>query len=276
MTVFVFTPGKPQRRPPTRSTRATSRTSPSTAGSTSGRSQISYLALRLLPLQPLQRRGRGVRGAPTASAARRSRRRPPRATPTPDPGRRHCRRPPRSDADGDGVPAPADCWDQNATVFPGAPEVPGNAIDDDCAGGDAPAASPATIKSKWKTVTRAASESSDCASLDAPEGSRVEVTCSGARCPFKRRSTSVDAKGNANLREVLQAQAAAVDHDRRPDHLPELDRPRGPLRDQARRRSRHAAALPATGGDETAAVLKRARSRDVQRRGDRRTRERRS
>ena len=35
--------------------------------------------------------------------------------------------------------------------------------------------------------------------LDAPEGALVEVTCSGARCPFKRRSTSVNAKGNAQL-----------------------------------------------------------------------------
>jgi hypothetical protein len=41
------------------------------------------------------------------------------------------------DKDFDGVQPPADCDDANASVRPGATEVPGNGLDDDCTGGDA-------------------------------------------------------------------------------------------------------------------------------------------
>ncbi len=40
------------------------------------------------------------------------------------------------DADGDGVSSDSDCDDQDATVFPGASEVPYDGIDQDCAAGD--------------------------------------------------------------------------------------------------------------------------------------------
>ena len=46
------------------------------------------------------------------------------------------------DRDGDGVSPPADCMDTNSTVWPGAPEIPGNGIDDDCSGGDGGAGRP--------------------------------------------------------------------------------------------------------------------------------------
>jgi hypothetical protein len=42
------------------------------------------------------------------------------------------------DDDADGVSPPADCDDHNASVHPGADDVPANGIDEDCAGGDAP------------------------------------------------------------------------------------------------------------------------------------------
>ena len=41
------------------------------------------------------------------------------------------------DADGDGVSPPADCNDRNAEIRPGATDVPGNGIDEDCSGADA-------------------------------------------------------------------------------------------------------------------------------------------
>ena len=105
---------------------------------------------------------------------------------------------PPQDADGDGVAAPADCWDQNATVHPGAKEIPGNAIDDDCTGGDAPAKIAATIKNRWKAKNGRVWVSA-MSVLEAPEGARVEVSCAGRRCPFKRRTATVNAKGNAYL-----------------------------------------------------------------------------
>ena len=109
-----------------------------------------------------------------------------------------------ADADGDGVPVPADCWDQNATVFPGAKEVPGNAIDDDCAGGDAPGRLTATIKNKW-TKAHGRLRLDELRVLDAPEGALVEVTCRGARCPFKRRVDVGQREGQRPAPEVLQA-----------------------------------------------------------------------
>ena len=49
--------------------------------------------------------------------------RPAEPTPTPTPGGPTQQPAPPADADGDGVAVPADCWDQNATVHPGAKET---------------------------------------------------------------------------------------------------------------------------------------------------------
>jgi hypothetical protein len=119
----------------------------------------------------------------------------PTPTPTPTPGGGA---PTPTDADGDGVPASADCWDQNATVFPGAKEIAGNGIDDDCAGGDAPARLAAGVRFKWTIIGRRV-RVDQMRILDAPQGAAVEVRCRGRRCPFRARSTAANAKGNARL-----------------------------------------------------------------------------
>ena len=41
-------------------------------------------------------------------------------------------------------------------------------------------------------------------SFISPEGARVEVTCTGKRCPFKRRTATVNAKGNAYLKKFFK------------------------------------------------------------------------
>jgi hypothetical protein len=114
------------------------------------------------------------------------------ATPTPQPA------PAPTDADGDGVVPPTDCWDQNATVFPGAKETAGNGIDEDCDGKDAPGRVLASVKHKWVESGKRM-RVRRMRVVDAPEGARVEVRCGGRRCAFEQRTAAVNAKGEANL-----------------------------------------------------------------------------
>jgi hypothetical protein len=106
------------------------------------------------------------------------------ATPPPPP-------PPNPDRDGDGTLNAADCQPDNPAVHPGAVDVPGNAVDEDCSGGPAPypdlSSTPAvswiTYPTYWTItavkVTRV------------PSGVRIEVRCIGGRargCRFTRVS----------------------------------------------------------------------------------------
>lgn len=118
--------------------------------------------------------------------------RPPPPLPAPEP-----------DRDGDGANAAVDCWDTNATVYPGAPEIAGNGVDDDCAGGDAPGRLNATVRNTWKAA-RGRVWVTQLRVVEAPPGARVEVRCSGRRCPFKRRSTTVNARGDAPLAKYFK------------------------------------------------------------------------
>jgi hypothetical protein len=110
---------------------------------------------------------------------------------------------PALDRDGDGIGPPADCADNNATVWPGAPEVPGNGIDDDCASGDAPARITAAVTHAW-SVTRRGARVLRLRVADAPKGARVSVRCLGKRCRFERRKATVRADGAANLRRLVR------------------------------------------------------------------------
>jgi Ca2+-binding RTX toxin-like protein len=104
------------------------------------------------------------------------------------------------DADRDGFPAGAgrDCDDTNPAVNPGARDVPGNGVDEDCTGGPAPfTLIDATIASSFG-VRGARTHVNALTVKRLPAGARVVLTCkppSGARraCPFRRIARSFTA-----------------------------------------------------------------------------------
>lgn len=103
------------------------------------------------------------------------------------------------DRDGDGVPASQDCEDNNARVRPGAPEIAGNAIDDDCRNGDKPARITAEVSRQfkaWRKFTRVLG----LRVRDAPAGATVTVRCLGKRPRCKLRRATVAANGTVNLK----------------------------------------------------------------------------
>jgi hypothetical protein len=111
--------------------------------------------------------------------------------------------PPPVDRDGDGISPPTDCNDTNSTVWPGSREVPGNGIDDDCAGGDQPARVGGTVSSVFR-ASRSGVRVLRLRVRDAPAGARVTIRCLGKRCRFERRKAKIRANGTANLRRLVR------------------------------------------------------------------------
>ena len=85
------------------------------------------------------------------------------------------------DVDADGVPAPADCDDRDGRRRPGFTDRPGNGIDEDCTGADAPFTrilSP--VQSAFTTLGRV-TRVQRLRVLAVPEGGTVELRCRGGR-----------------------------------------------------------------------------------------------
>ena len=96
---------------------------------------------------------------------------------------------PPTDVDGDGYAAAIDCNDHAAAIYPGAHDVPGDGIDQDCSSADEELTRffphvTAYFKSKrgkWSRFTELTIDG-------VPRGARIALACAGHGCQFKRWS----------------------------------------------------------------------------------------
>jgi DNA-binding beta-propeller fold protein YncE len=113
-----------------------------------------------------------------------------------------------ADADGDGFTSAQDCDDNNPAIRPGAPEIRGNAVDENCDGRREPfrrITSP--VSTSWsvdgRRLTLAAMRARRL-----PRGARVQIRCAGKRCPFRRVNVRVRRGGTVNLLTSLKGRRA--------------------------------------------------------------------
>jgi Putative metal-binding motif len=111
--------------------------------------------------------------------------------------------PPSADADGDGHLPPADCDNTNSRVHPGAPEVAGNGIDDDCDAGDRAGRIAAAVQTGWR-VRGSRTRVTRLRVLDAPPGAAVDIVCHGRGCSFKGRSFAAGENGVVGLTRLFK------------------------------------------------------------------------
>ena len=98
------------------------------------------------------------------------------------------------DRDGDGTLNEADCAPDNAAVHPGAGEIVGNAVDEDCK--DGPLYFKVATPISWNIARRTSQSETRFTTLrvrDLKAGDKVEIRCVGGkrkRCPFTKKTVT--------------------------------------------------------------------------------------
>ncbi|MEA2293102.1 MAG: virginiamycin lyase, partial [Solirubrobacteraceae bacterium] len=105
---------------------------------------------------------------------------------------------PPTDADKDGVAVPQDCNDNNPAIHPGAIDVPGNGVDEDCSGADAIVVLSAGFTNKW-TVFKTYTTVFTLGATKVPAGGKVILTCKGKGCKFKKKTITAKTAKTVSL-----------------------------------------------------------------------------
>jgi hypothetical protein len=107
-----------------------------------------------------------------------------------------------ADGDRDGYNPPQDCDDANRAINPGATDVPGNALDEDCSGSPAPYPSlGADVRAVWR-VSGARTRLLALKALRIPAGSTITVKCRGKRRSCPVRSQRFASRGATASRSI--------------------------------------------------------------------------
>jgi len=111
------------------------------------------------------------------------------------------------DRDGDGTPNEQDCAPDNAAVHPGAGEIVGNAVDEDCKGG--PQYLRVSASLSYTTARRGnTAKFTKLTVNEIKAGDTIEIRCTGGKrkaCPFsKKTQTGKAGKAKVNLLSLLK------------------------------------------------------------------------